>query len=241
MNFNGKTMTAFATFTSGGDDYNEGYEAGLTEGFKNGYNSGHTEGYDEGEAAGKAEGVEIGKAEAIENLPAGYLKVDPTWTLFANLCNGRPSIGLSIKYNDTANGTDFVSMCQSWDTTKGTSFTVPSWDLRKATTIKSMFLYSNGIVEIGEMEIPNVTTTQTAFNGCTKLERISFAPNCIKVSIGFPASNLLDDASIQSIIGGLADLTGKTTQTLTFHADVGAKLTDEQKLDISSKNWTLAY
>ena len=36
-------------------------------------------------------------------------------------------------------------------------------------------------------------------------------------------------------------LTGSTAQTLSLHADVGAKLTDAQKAAASAKNWTLAY
>lgn len=51
----------------------------------------------------------------------------------------------------------------------------------------------------------------------------------------------LTDASVQSVIDNLADLTGQTTQTLTFHATVGGKLTDAQKAAITAKNWTLAY
>ena len=51
----------------------------------------------------------------------------------------------------------------------------------------------------------------------------------------------LSDETIQSIIDGLADLTEQTTQTITFYATVGAKLTDEQKATITAKNWTLAY
>jgi hypothetical protein len=181
---------------------------------------------------------EIGSG--TENLPNGYLKVNPTWKNFSNLCNARPEIAVNLKYSDTANGTHFISFCQAISTALG-QFSIPSLDLRKAETLQNAFLYSDGIVEIGNMDVPNVTDFRVAFNGCTKLQRITFAPSCIKVAIGFPSSNLLDDASIQSIIDGLADLTEQETQTLTFHADVGAKLTDQQKLDISSRNWTLAY
>ena len=188
------------------------------------------------------EGYEQGKTDAIENLPGGYLKIDPAWTSWLQLFNGRPSMAKNLKYSDSANVTIMQSAFQAWTVGAiGGYATIPSLDMRKVTSIHSMFLYSAGIVEIGEMEIPRVTTTNTAFNGCTALERISFVPNCINVSIGFPSSNLLDDASIQSIIDGLADLTDKTTQTLTLHATVGAKLTEEQKAQVTAKNWTLAY
>ena len=77
------------------------------------------------------------------------------------------------------------------------------------------------------------------FNNCSKLENVTFEGE-LKLSISFVTSPLLSDASIQNIIDCLSDLTGQTAQTITFHADVKAKLTDEQIATITSKNWTLA-
>jgi hypothetical protein len=195
--------------------------------------------YDSGIEIGRAEG----KSEAIESLPAGYIKVDPTWTDFTSLCQGRRySLGENLKYSDTANGTNFTNMFYGWDyTPDGRMLVVPSLDLRKGTNFSGMFNWSAKIGEIGEMNISNATNVSSMFNYCFGLERISFVPECIKVSISFAQSNLLNDASIQSIIDGLADLTGKTAQTLTLHATVGGKLTQAQKDAASAKNWTLAY
>ena len=67
---------------------------------------------------------------------------------------------------------------------------------------------------------------------------IKFVEKSIKASIAFAQSSLLSDESIQSIIDGLA--TVETAQTLTLHADVKAKLTDEQIAQITIKNWSLA-
>lgn len=202
-------------------------------------------GYDDGAAAGGGggggyeQGYEAGKAEAIESLPVGYIKADPTWTNFSNLCNGRRySLGENLKYSDTANGTNFSSMFYGWDT--GTHI-VPRLDLRKGTNFQNMFQWSAKIVEIGEMDISNATNVTGMFGSCDGLERISFVQGCIKLSLNFAQSNLLDDASIQSIIDGLADLSGKTSQTLTLHATVGGKLTQAQKDAATAKNWTLAY
>ena len=214
--------------------YNSGYEIGAKEGAEAGYAKGEQDGYNKGHADGLADGIEQGKVEAIENLPGGYLKVDPTWTDFSNLCQARPSMVEHLKYSDTANGTRFLATFQSCDVE-----TIPSLDLRKAQTIQNMFIYSGKIVEIGEMNIPKVTNAGNAFLSCAKLQRISFAPNCINVSISFANSSLLDDASIQSIIDGLADLTGKTAQKIQWHTDVVLKLTEEQILTIGNKNWTM--
>lgn len=93
---------------------------------------------------------------------------------------------------------------------------------------------------LGELDFSSATSCEGWFINTNRIKEIRFKPNTIKISIRF--SNLYDltDESIQSIVGGLADLTGQESQTITFHADVKAKLTDEQITTITSKNWTLA-
>ena len=75
---------------------------------------------------------------------------------------------------------------------------------------------------------------------CPLLEEIRFKPNTIYVNVHIVLCRSLSGESIQSIIDGLADLTGLEAQTVTFHATVKAKLTEEQISTITSKNWTLA-
>ena len=75
---------------------------------------------------------------------------------------------------------------------------------------------------------------------CSKLQKITPKANTIKISISFSYCPNLTDETIQAIINGLADLTGATAQTITFHKDVKAKLTDNQITTITNKNWTLA-
>ena len=82
------------------------------------------------------------------------------------------------------------------------------------------------------------TLAKEAFVYIPKLEYIRFVPSTIGFSISFAQSSVLSDESIQSIIDGLATVT--TTCTLTLHATVKAKLTDEQKNAITAKGWTLA-
>lgn len=85
-----------------------------------------------------------------------------------------------------------------------------------------------------------VDVNRSSIGECEALKNITF-DGLIGMSVSFRLTTLLTNASIQSIIDHLKDLTGADTQTLTFHADVGAKLTDEQKATASAKNWTLAY
>lgn len=75
---------------------------------------------------------------------------------------------------------------------------------------------------------------------CPSLEEIRFKTGTIFVNPSLDYCPLLSDESIQSVIDGLADLTGQEAQTITFHATVKSKLTEEQISTITSKNWTLA-
>ena len=123
-------------------------------------------------------------------------------------------------------------------------------DLRGVTNAANMTVWS-AVAEIHAyedetmaVEIPldlssNTKTSVFAYNNSLRYVRV--APGSIKVSQNVGAANLLEDGTIQSIIDGLADFTGATAQTLTLHADVGAKLTQAQKDAVSAKNWTLVY
>jgi hypothetical protein len=79
------------------------------------------------------------------------------------------------------------------------------------------------------------------FNRCYALKELRVVNKSIKVNFNIASSAELSHETRQSIIDGLADLTGGTAQTLTLHATVGGKLTDEQKATITAKNWTLVY
>ena len=79
----------------------------------------------------------------------------------------------------------------------------------------------------------------TFISSSNNLEEIRIKKETLSLSLELPSA-FLSDLSIQSIIDGLADLTGGTAQTLTLHADVKAKLTEEQISTITGKNWTLA-
>lgn len=93
---------------------------------------------------------------------------------------------------------------------------------------------------IGVIDLTEAIDIKGIFYGCNKIKEVHFVKETIKLSISFVSSPLLSDNSVQSIIDGLADLTVLDTQTLTLHADVKAKLTEEQITQITSKNWTLA-
>ena len=109
---------------------------------------------------------------------------------------------------------------------------------RAISSMQQSFYYAQGLREvIGELDLSSVTSVDRAFMACTALEEVRIKAGTLSLSISFVNSPLLSDGSIQSIIDGLADLTGSETKTLTLHASI--VLTDEQKATIAAKNWTL--
>lgn len=93
-------------------------------------------------------------------------------------------------------------------------------------------------VTIGCDEVPVVQINANTFQYCSALVRLNVI-GAIETSFSLGWSPLLDDTSIQSIIDGLADLTGATQQALTVHKTVRDKMTETQKRTIASKNWAV--
>lgn len=100
-----------------------------------------------------------------------------------------------------------------------------------------------GCNNLKTINLPNWTTisdnnqmTSTFYN-CSSLENITLGNDFINVNVSFAHSSLLTDESIQNIINALA--TVETAKTLTLHADVKAKLTEEQLAIIAGKNWAV--
>lgn len=109
------------------------------------------------------------------------------------------------------------------------------------------FYYAQQLREINHIVLIGVTAFTRTLTGCSNLTRFIVKDksenekSVIDVSISFSTAADLDGESAQSIIDHLADLTGKTRQTLTFHNRVGSNLTEEQKAVVTSKNWELVY
>lgn len=116
-------------------------------------------------------------------------------------------------------------------------------DFSKATTLGQAFYNMPNLKIIDGTPLDLTSSTNNSnfiAQTCSQLYYVRFVANSIYASIAVQ-SPALDGESIQSVIDGLADITDGTAQTLTLHADVGAKLTDEQKATITAKNWTLVY
>lgn len=154
---------------------------------------------------------------------------------FGSMFMGCSSL-VSIPQLDTSNGTYFGSMFNGCSSL----ISVDSLDVSKGTYLGYMFKNCYSLVSLPTLDFSSGTTLSYVFQNCYALEDISFVPNSIKLSISFAQSSLLSDESIQSIIDGLADLTGATAQTLSLNTNVKSRLTTQQSENIASKNWSVA-
>ena len=115
-------------------------------------------------------------------------------------------------------------------------------DTSQCTDFSSMFYKCRGLVEIkgNPLDFSSATSIGGLNNYSNKIQSFRVVAGSIKVNINVSYSQMLTAETIQSVIDGLADLTGSTAQTITWSANVKAKLTDEQKATITGKNWTIA-
>jgi hypothetical protein len=110
----------------------------------------------------------------------------------------------------------------------------------KPTDFTSAFSSNQTLKSIkGNLDLSECTKTTSAFFNDTALEEMSFVPQSIKLSIDFYWCAYLTPATVDSIIDGLADLTGGTAQTVSFHSTVMERMTTEQIDKIIAKNWAL--
>ena len=96
--------------------------------------------------------------------------------------------------------------------------------------------------------VNNITLTVTdkctnytgTFNYGSTITHLIFTDgSVIAANISFDRCNSLDDESIQSIINALQDRIGLSALTVTLHADIKSKLTEEQTSQIAAKNWNI--
>lgn len=77
-----------------------------------------------------------------------------------------------------------------------------------------------------------------ALKGCTNIETINLVDGW-NTSIYAQYCSKLTSECVDNMISCLADMTGSNAPTINFHADVKAKLSNEQITTITGKNWTL--
>lgn len=115
-------------------------------------------------------------------------------------------------------------------------------DARNTNSISGLFYNASGIKTVRKLIVDSgvINGGNNAFYGCTSLENLTMQGTVVQ-SMNFGWSPLLSDASIDSIISCLKDLTGSTALTLTVHETVYNKMVANGKdALVTAKNWALA-
>ena len=162
-------------------------------------------------------------ADKVSNTTVEHLTINGS--LGGTITNATSAFGTSNAYKDT--------------TLKRITF---NCDFSKCKLFSVMLAYRNAL-EIIDGEPINFSSATTIGNfntGNYSLKEIRVVPLTIKVPISFATTSNLTNETIQSIVEGLADMTGSTTQTVTFATAVVSRLTSSQLETIQNKNWQVA-
>lgn len=141
-----------------------------------------------------------------------------------------PIKGASNAFNSPWGGTAFLeTLVLDCDFSQCTLF--DNWLMRQQKLKR---------IEGQPFNLSGATRLSSFSNYANKVEYFRVVPETIMVSFYIEHWSKLDADTIQSVIDGLADMTGGDAKTLTLHADVKAKLTETQLATITGKNWTVA-
>ena len=135
-----------------------------------------------------------------------------------------------------------------------TTLDVSNFNTSAVTNMSSMFSNCSKLttLDLSNFNTSAVTNMSSMFYRCSSLTSIIGthtleevqagtikALRGLKVGISFSDSPNLERASILALFYGLADLTGKTAQTVTLHATAKARLTAEDIKIATDKNWNV--
>ena len=128
------------------------------------------------------------------------------------------------------------------------SLDVSGWDMSACTNMSGMFYNCSSLssLDVSGWDVSACMDMSGMFYNCSSLSSLlggsQDKPSALrgtKVSLSVNKSPL-DKASLLAVINGLADLTGKTQQTLTLGSTNKAKLTANEITIATNKNWKIA-
>ena len=142
---------------------------------------------------------------------------------------------------------------------------VSNLDLRKSANIVNMFVDCENLVSVTNCNFSSLEKSGSMFWNCTKLQTISSidftnitaASNMfygcsslahfnnitpISCSLSFADSPLLDSGDAELyVLGQLADLTGKPSQTITFNTALQGAISESAIQAATDKNWVVNF
>lgn len=147
----------------------------------------------------------------------------------------------SLKNLDGINNWDtsnITNMSYMFSETAVSELNVPNWDFSKVTTMQYFFSDRITTFIFSEIDFANIYYTPDTWN-VSSFKTIKGTMHNLKYSIKMPYSPLTRDSALV-LLNGLADLTGQTSQTITFSSTTKALLTDDDIAIATKKNWNLA-
>ena len=114
-------------------------------------------------------------------------------------------------------------------------------DIKSLKAFTDVFNFDGALERVVLKNVPETCNFTGGFSGCNKLADFTVTGTIGGTILNLSWSSMLTDASVRSILGALKDRKHMETATLTFHADVGKRLTEAQKAEITAKNWILVY
>lgn len=223
--------------TGGGGDTDAAYQEGLTAGIEQGKQAEYDSFWDAFQQNGNRTDYKYGfhgwtdgcfkpKYDLIPTN-AAYMFYYCDVTDLKGLLN---NAGVALDFSEATLGTtDLFAYCKTR--------TIPVVNLSHVTTLMKTFQWCQ-VETIDELHVNENMIFTNTFQNTSNLKDITIV-GTIGNTIDFRHCSQLSNASVQSIIDALKDLTGATTIKVQFHATVGAKLTEAQKAAITAKNWTL--
>lgn len=221
------------------------------EALKKEYDSGYNDGY----ALGDHEGFERGYGEGVIEgaLPTYYLTtlvktyqdvVFPEGTELTIRMKQCASCDAAFRLSKNLRSATLIVETEgvgSWSQLFQQSSQLELVDISrfaiKPTNIQYAFQATSVKKIIGALDLSSCITTAAMFDKNAPIEDIEFVPETIKVNIDFSRCAFLTADSINSILNGLADLTGSTQQQVAFHSTILRGLTTAQLDIIAAKNW----
>lgn len=134
---------------------------------------------------------------------------------------------------NTSNVTNMASMFRSCSSLQ----TIPAIDTSNVTNAWNMFTDCTSLVSVPLLNMPK-NRDMTMFNGCSNLTTLGGFTG-LQVNFSINQSPLLTTESVMNIINQAQDMSAQP-RTLTLHADVFAKLTEEQIATANAKGWNIA-
>lgn len=140
----------------------------------------------------------------------------------------------NVDFRNLTNAVQMFNNCQNLLSVTGCNFNslVTCWD---------MFYGCSKLQTVSGIDFTNVTNANNMFYGCTSLSNFhNLTP--ISCSLSFADSPLLDSSDAESyVLGQLADLTGKPSQTITFNTALQSGISESSIQAAVDKNWTVNF